>query len=526
MRWIPLVLSLSLSLAATACSEAEEGDPPPLSLAKLNCKVDRAPASSSSGLQQSSRPIVSGSAAPDAATMKLTKGQFMAIGSIRLVYKGKNILYGSATLIADRLVLTAGHVPLDYDRWDGDPATFSTRLFPTTMVKFVVGNDANNPDKVLDVEKIIINPQFQSHVAVEHDLALLVLKESATKAVPGIETIPVNLALMTPGTAVGKTIFSGGFGSTTCYSQQFSPIRYWAQQTICQVYGYELGHKTVGQGMYTNGDSGAGVFMTCSDGVPRQVSVISAHADPQCKQTQGTRLDAHADWLRTQLKGSCDQLKVTATGSCDGQVAVWCDDGQVVRSNCAARKLTCGTTACGQSRCLAAPAKVEAACKTLDYFGRCTAEGVLEWCVDGKLQQRDCRHLGATCDKSTDPLVGNTCLGEARPDAGMADAGVDVALPDAGTPQTCLQVDACNKAAKDFWDRRKCLASATYKTKKLYRDYYHCQICAITNSAVLCDTTKTSYLSCTSVCSDATSAGCMACLDSACKAEGEACAKN
>jgi hypothetical protein len=252
------------------------------------------------------------------------------------------------------------------------------------------------------------------------------------------------------------------------------------------------------------------------------VSVVSAHADSRCEETQGTRLDNHAAWLRKHLPSSCGQL--TRDGACSRGNALWCENGQEVKADCAAQGKTCARDACGQVRCVTAPPTPEPPCDKLDYFGRCNA-GVLEWCLHGKLQRRDCERLGRTCGRSPDPLVGFTCLGDQR-DGGSADAGADLG-GDGGSPGalTCSRLDSCLKqAGDDFWAQRRCCYPYPYKVKRAWAELYACQVCAAASSAG-CKTTAPYYLKCSTPCRDATSAACKACLDTTCKTFHDACHK-
>ncbi len=86
-------------------------------------------------------------------------------------------------------------------------------------------------------------------------------------------------------------------------------------------------------------------------------------------------------------------------GACDGDTARWCDDGEPRAVDCAARGERCGYVDdqigwyCGGAP--EAPPE-EDPCGGVDYLGRCEGD-VAVWCDEGRLNRRDCGAEGQVC---------------------------------------------------------------------------------------------------------------------------------
>ncbi|MGC6418799.1 MAG: hypothetical protein ACON3Z_16860 [Bradymonadia bacterium] len=104
----------------------------------------------------------------------------------------------------------------------------------------------------------------------------------------------------------------------------------------------------------------------------------------------------------------CEGL--SAQGRCDGHFAVWCDNGQEARTNCADRfNTTCGLVDAetgffclsngqqGQASTPQQGAPQQSGCGSVDYLGYCDGD-VAVWCNENNtLEQVDCSAHGGGC---------------------------------------------------------------------------------------------------------------------------------
>lgn len=83
---------------------------------------------------------------------------------------------------------------------------------------------------------------------------------------------------------------------------------------------------------------------------------------------------------------------VTAFGACSGDTLQWCD-GDVVRTrDCGA----CGGDTCALVDNVTGFACVQDPCAGLDFLGECSGD-VARWCEDGQVKEVDCTDEGNTC---------------------------------------------------------------------------------------------------------------------------------
>ncbi|MBN2359128.1 MAG: trypsin-like serine protease [Deltaproteobacteria bacterium] len=84
---------------------------------------------------------------------------------------------------------------------------------------------------------------------------------------------------------------------------------------------------------------------------------------------------------------------ITYLGVCHGAVAVWCQDGQLAQRDCAADGQTCGYTGNQYGYyCMAATSDASTdsdPCQGYSYAGTCEG-AVAVWCEDGQIKRRDC----------------------------------------------------------------------------------------------------------------------------------------
>ena len=80
-------------------------------------------------------------------------------------------------------------------------------------------------------------------------------------------------------------------------------------------------------------------------------------------------------------------------GECRDDVAVWCDRGTLRRRDCG----ECDELVCGIVDELGGAYCREDPCMGVDFQGECDGD-VARWCDDGELRQRDCGRRGLRCD--------------------------------------------------------------------------------------------------------------------------------
>ncbi len=83
---------------------------------------------------------------------------------------------------------------------------------------------------------------------------------------------------------------------------------------------------------------------------------------------------------------------VTTFGSCDGDQLSWCDDGVVRERDCRA----CGGEACARVDNVVGFACVENACGSVTFQGECDGN-VARWCEDNQVLTQNCADDGETC---------------------------------------------------------------------------------------------------------------------------------
>jgi hypothetical protein len=83
---------------------------------------------------------------------------------------------------------------------------------------------------------------------------------------------------------------------------------------------------------------------------------------------------------------------VTAFGSCDGDVLSWCDNGVVRTRDCG----TCGDEVCALVDNAVGFACIDDPCGGLSFQGECDGD-VARWCENGEVKQVDCAAEGGRC---------------------------------------------------------------------------------------------------------------------------------
>ncbi|MBK7862139.1 MAG: trypsin-like serine protease [Archangiaceae bacterium] len=258
---------------------------------------------------------------------------------------GKQYQGCSATLVGDRLVLTAGHcVVVNVGQWMGGAAPM---LGDPGMLQYVVGEDIDAPLCRLMVESLHLNPEIAilSDGSLAHDSAIAVLKESVTTSCPQVVPLPVNRAPV--DSLVGQILAQGGFGSTND-TMVYSKVKFWSALQLSEVNEALLFGRNIDHGMPSFGDSGSGALLRLSDGVLR---VLGTASTTWGNALGFSRLDKDGTFLDAMLteQNVCGAL--ASQGVCRGDTLVHCVSKEVRHEDCTAQGLQCAGADAGAAAC-------------------------------------------------------------------------------------------------------------------------------------------------------------------------------
>jgi hypothetical protein len=263
-------------------------------------------------VDQESRPIIGGTPAtdyPEAVLVDMARG-------------GQLVSVCSGTMIAPRVVLTAGHCVHNYDGWR------VTAPFAGGQVRHAV--QALTYDWTTDHR--FVNP-------AQHDVGLVILDGPIE-----LETYPVVAEARVPwGTKVQNVgrIDDGELSYTGLFLGPEVAVQDGAR------YGYPLSYATTE--IIESGDSGGPVFLPGP--APRTIVAVNSGSGGGIQVL--ARVDLLHTWIHETL-GSADELPAPApapedscqgidfAGVCQGSTAVWCQDGKLMSKDCAATGRSCG----------------------------------------------------------------------------------------------------------------------------------------------------------------------------------------
>ena len=290
--WMNRCASVSLTLGALAllACESDPPDAPPPAAPRVDLRRQE---------------IVNGTRDPRAVA--LAEGQILSLGWLFLA-GDPSATFCTATLIGPSTIITAAH------------CTEGSR--PQDM-GFGVGLEPTDPTATFRVAAIYQHPQA--------DMAVVSLTENATDRVPALVAIPVNT--VDPSALEGTEVQVGGYGETRDRARSG---RYFASVRLNRVGREEI--VVDGQGLQgvCFGDSGGPVIGELGAGPV--VMGVESWGDQSCVDVDHmTRIDVLADFIQPVLDGgappdACEGLDYL--GRCSGQVAEWCEGGQLQSVDC------------------------------------------------------------------------------------------------------------------------------------------------------------------------------------------------
>jgi V8-like Glu-specific endopeptidase len=401
-RSLSLTMAMVLAVVAAGCGTLVPG---PTKDASTADALDRNGNAAVPTLDSSKDAVINGTTSPTLFT--IPAGQQLAIGA--LLQDGQEFCTG--TLIAPTVVLSAAHC---------------TDVSGT--ITFGIGPDMANPRARIPVVSVMGNPSYGSgnDTSAKADVSLWFLAAPATNYESSIVPIPINSASIS--SLNGKKIQNVGYGITGGSNGDYNTRKYWVAEKIADLTSYDF-YTYVSQnngGGTCSGDSG-GPSLYSFDGELRIVGTVS-WGDAEC-QSEGhfARVDNNYSWIMQQINaesgsgsnsggssgsgsngGSSGSTTdpcsgISYEGQCNGNVAVWCDNGQLAQHDCASDGKVCGYTGSQYGYyCMAAASGSTGGGSTADPCGGYTYAGTCEgsvavWCENNQIKRYDCASAGKSC---------------------------------------------------------------------------------------------------------------------------------
>lgn len=237
------------------------------------------------------------------------------------------------------------------------------------------------------------DPRFSVGIrrAIVHsgrDLLLLELDAPVTDQAPSLVPIPFYGGDVDQSW-IGRVVECAGYGRQ---EDGTTGERRFTAQPISGRSGDYITVDGEGRHGLCGGDSGGPIFWEDPSGTIYVLGALTG-GDTSCVGMDNyTAVDP--TWVREHVGEPADPcMGETATGRCDGDTARWCVGGTARSETCVAPE-ACTMTAEG-FRCASSPSP--GGCGEVTAAGRCTGDGVAEWCEGGALRRAECGRCGLGC---------------------------------------------------------------------------------------------------------------------------------
>ncbi|XP_074660470.1 chymotrypsinogen A-like isoform X2 [Tubulanus polymorphus] len=228
-----------------------------------------------------------------------------------------------ASVIIDRWVLTAAHC-FDNDKYDiKNPKGWTVRLASTKLSAGVIGTIKGWLGKVfkkdkwvnwdMDVEKIIIHPQYNRRRSWENDIALMKLKRSVPVGPEFANIARITLPDSSPSfPAPGQSCLMTGWGCTAAGKSVTSKAMEVRLPILSDSACYRMWHvdtdKRLCAGQYNmnvGGDSGGPLAcLRGSQWVQVGIASFTIANDPGSRPGAFTRVSHYVNWIKSTMSSN------------------------------------------------------------------------------------------------------------------------------------------------------------------------------------------------------------------------------
>ena len=282
-------------------------------------------------------PIMNGEPSFDPELVDLTEAEVMAIGAVVQKIAGDWVNVCTATLIEDRVVLTAAHCTID-------PWTKET--ISPELIAFVVGDDIISYDYWFEVKEVYSHPDYDFESA-RWDVGILILKESSKEALGDrIKPLPINSSPL-PSSFLNSKVQNVGYGMTDP-NFGYNTKRWWTVEEVIEITEYDFTVSGGGKSSVCIGDSGGPSLWTFPDGVVRIVGTVSWGELDCVSEDHFARTDFYYSWVSQFLNRDsiedeefnkkekevkdCDRIGYL--GRCEENIVIWCENNILKKRDC------------------------------------------------------------------------------------------------------------------------------------------------------------------------------------------------
>jgi hypothetical protein len=201
---------------------------------------------------------------------------------------------------------------------------------------------------------------------------------------------------------VDEMVQNVGYGVTQ--DDLYNTRRWWTAEVVTEVAASEFTVFGSGWSSVCNGDSG-GPSIYAFGGLAVKIVGTVSWGDPSCVDYDHfCRMDANTSFLDPFFAGFDPCQGLTFQGRCVGDVAQWCEAGEIRQECCTDG---CDLNSSDHYRCGDEPP----GCGSIDAQGMCR-ENELIWCDNGTVRRRMCHLCGAGRCEWVNDTVGYDCVSD------------------------------------------------------------------------------------------------------------------